>query len=314
MSTLSLFRTPPPDVTVEIAPRHVVALVLETDRGGGRRVAAHAVVPLAPGAVTPALNVSNVARPDEVTAAIERAWTVLGQRPGRVGLVVPDSVAKVSFVRFATVPARQKDLDEMVRFQVRKAAPFGLADAQITFTPGVATADGQEFIVVQARRDIVAEYEQVCAAAGAHAGAVGLATFNVVNASLAGGGHPAGDWILIHVTPDAATLAILRGEHMVFFRHRGADGDGHLGELIHQTAMYYQDRLGGSGFTRALVAGALPEEAPGRGQRELEARLGAPVLPIDPTVGVPLADRIGPTRDLIDALTPALGMALALGT
>lgn len=314
MSTLSLLRTPAPDAAVEIAPGQVVALVIEDDRAGGTRVARHAVVPLTPGAVTPALNTPNVARPDEVAQALERAWASLGQRPRRVGLVVPDGMAKVSFVRFATVPARAKDLDELVRFQVRKAAPFRLEDAQVAYTPGLATPEGQEYIVVQARRDIVAEYEQACAAAGAQAGLVGLSTFNVVNAGLAPGSHPSGDWILIHVSPDSATLAILRGEHMVFFRHRGADGEGHLGDLVHQTAMYYQDRLGGSGFTRALVSGALPDNAQGRALRELEARLGAPVEHIDPTAAAPLADRIGPSRELIDALTPALGMALAFRT
>ena len=199
----------------------------------------------------------------------------------------------------------------MIRFQVRKAAPFRIEDAQIASSPGVSAPDGQEYVVVQARRDIVAEYEQVCAAAGAYAGAVGLATLNVVNAVLGSGSPPSGDWLLIHVDADAATLAILRGEHVVFFRHRGADGEGHLAELVHQTAMYYQDRLGGQGFARALVAGALPDDKEGVMKRAFETRLGVPVEHIDITRAVPLADRMGPSRELVDALTPALGLALA---
>jgi Tfp pilus assembly PilM family ATPase len=312
MSPLSILRTPPPDVAVEITARHVAAVVLAGGASGQARVAAHAVEPLPPGAVTPALNGVNLARPGDVVQALTRAWSALGRRPKRVALAVPDGMAKVSFVRFATVPARAADLDEMVRFQVRKAAPFKVEDAQIAFTPGLATSDGQEFIVVQARRDIVAEYEQACADAGAHAGDVRLSTFSVFNAIVAAGSPPSGDWLLIHVTPDGATLAILRGSHMVFFRHRGADGDGNLGDLIHQTAMYYQDRLGGRGFARALVSGALPDDAGGGMRRSLEARLGVPVEGVDPTQSVPLADRIVASRDLIDALTPALGAALAL--
>jgi hypothetical protein len=45
--------------------------------------------------------------------------------------------------------------------------------------------------------------------------------------------------------------------------------------------------------------------------RAFETRLGVPVEHIDPTRAVPLADRIGPSRDLVDALTPAVGLALA---
>ncbi len=310
MSTFSLVRTPPPDVTVEITPRHVVALALDGS-AGGFRVAAHAVEALAPGAVVPALNAQNVVRPGEVAAAVATALAALGRRARRVALVVPDGCAKVSFLRFATVPARSADLDEMVRFQVRKAAPFRIEDAQISYVAGLQTAEGRDYVVVQARRDIVAEYEQACAAAGTHAGDVGLATFHVINAVFASGQAPGGDWLLIHVTADAASITILRGPHMVFFRHRGADGDGHLAELVHQTAMYYQDRLGGAGFTRALLTGTLPDDAVGTTRRAMEMRLGVPVDAVDPTRSVPLADRIGPTRDLIDTLTPALGSALA---
>jgi Tfp pilus assembly PilM family ATPase len=311
MSAVSFFQTPPPDVAVEIAPNRVVALAVTTDRGGAARVAAHAVEALPPGAVVPALNASNIARPGDVAQAISRAFATLGYRPRRVALVVPDAVAKVSFVRFANVPARSADLDELVKFQVRKAAPFRIEDAKVSYAPGLVAADGLEFVVTQARLDVIGEYEQACADAGAHAGVVGLATFNVVNAVLAASANPAGDWLLIHAQGDTATLAILRGAHMVFFRHRAGDGDGHLADLVHQTAMYYQDRLSGAGFARVLVAGALADDHRGETTRALEARLGVGVDTIDPTARVPLADRVAPSRDLIDALTPALGLALA---
>ncbi len=314
MSALSLFHTPPPDVAVEIAPDRVVALAVTGDRGGATRVAAHAVEALPPGAVTPALNASNITRPADVAQAVSRAFSTLGLRPRRVALVVPDGVAKVSFVRFANVPSRAADLDELVKFQVRKAAPFRIEDARVSYAPGLVAADGHEFVVAQARLDVIAEYERACADAGAHAGVVGLSTFNVVNAVLAAAAQPDGDWLLIHAQGEAATLAILRGAHMVFFRHRAGDGEGRLADLVHQTAMYYQDRLAGTGFARVLVAGALPDDRRGDTTRALVARLGVAIETIDPTVRVPLADRVAPSRDLIDTLTPALGLAMACRT
>src|SRR5206468_12980242 len=106
-------------------------------------------------------------------------------RPRRIGLVIPDLVAKGSLVRFEHVPPRAADLDQLVRWQVRKTAPFPIEDAQVSYQPGFIAADGQEFIVSLARRSVVEEYEGLCAAAGAHAGIVDLATFNVINAALA---------------------------------------------------------------------------------------------------------------------------------
>jgi type IV pilus assembly protein PilM len=311
MKTFSLFRTPPPDVAVDITSRHVAAVRLDRDRPGVYRVLAYAVEPLPEGAVTPRLNAANVVRVDDVSRAFEKVWGRLGQRPRRVALVIPDGAARVSFVRFATVPPRRSDLEEMIRFQIRKAAPFKVEDAQMTFMPGAAGEDGQEFVVVQARRDIVAEYEAACAAAGAHAGIVGLSAFNVINATDAGASGLAGDVLFIHVRAEGTTLAILRNGHMVFLRHRGAEGEGQLTDLIHQTAMYYEDRLGGHGFARVALSGFLSGEEEAAMRAALEQRLRVPIRPIALTPSVSLADRIEPSREMLDTLTPAIGMALA---
>ena len=88
-----------------------------------------------------------------------------------------------SLVRFEKVPAKVQDLDQLIRWQVRKAGPFPIDEAQISYVPGLEAADGQEFIVALARRSVIEEYEGLCAEAGATAGLVDLASFNVVNAN-----------------------------------------------------------------------------------------------------------------------------------
>ena len=65
---------------------------------------------------------------------------------------------------------------------------------------------------------------------------------------------PPGDWLLVHVTPDASTMAIVRDGALLLFRHRPVEGDGSLADLGHQTAMYYEDRLNGRGLARVVVA------------------------------------------------------------
>ena len=73
---------------------------------------------------------------------------------------------------------------------------------------------------------------------------------------LAGSGRPAADWLLVNVAADYASIALLRGPHLIFFRNRAADTDGTLADLVHQSAMYYEDRLKGAGFARVILAGA----------------------------------------------------------
>jgi type IV pilus assembly protein PilM len=303
----------PPTVAVEIA-RHRVSAASIVTRDSGLSVAGHAVEPLADGLITPSLNAANISDARAVTEALGRVLDRIGSRPKRVALAVPDSVAKVSLLHFEKVPERARDLDELVRWQVRKAVPFRIEDAQLSYVPGMRAADGgTEFVAVMARKDIIQEYEGVCAAAGAQAGVVDLSTFNVINAVLASPNPPAEDWLLVHVTQADATMAILRGEELVFFRNRAAEGEASLADMVHQTTMYYEDRLSGAGFGRVLLAGS--GSAGGQGgsdaeylRRALEQRLATRVDQVDPRLAASLADRITANSALLDTLAPLVGL------
>jgi type IV pilus assembly protein PilM len=324
MSLLSLLHDPSgPGVAVELTARYISAASIEY-RGGQPVVSAHAGEALPPGALVPSLTAPNVQNRQAVVAALGRVLDQVG-RPRRVGLVLPDLVAKVSLVRFEQVPVRAADLDQLVRWQVRKTAPFPIEEAQVSFVPGVTVGPGsdagpggagQEFVVTLARRATIEDYEGLCTDAGAHAGLVDLATFNVINAVLAGTPAVSSlDWLLVNVAPDDASITILRGPHLIFFRNRAADTDGTLEDLVHQAAMYYEDRLSGGGLKRAFltgVAGAGAHHAADIEQlrRRLQERLKAPIETVDPRAAASLTDRISAAPALLDALTPLVGLLL----
>jgi Tfp pilus assembly PilM family ATPase len=302
-----------PGVAVEIALGHVSAASLEW-RGSQPVIAAHASEALPSGALVPALTAANVHDRPAVLGALGRVLERLG-RPRRIGLIIPDIVAKVSLVRFEQVPPRGQDLDQLVRWQVRKTAPFAIEDAQVSYVPGLRADDGQEFIVSLARRDVILEYEQLCAEAGAQAGLVDLATFNIINAVLAGTAAPSADWLLVNIAADYTSIALLRGPHLIFFRNRATDTEGTLADLVHQTAMYYEDRLKGAGFAQVILAGAGAADARQAGdidqiRRSLEERLKTAVGTVDPRAAATLTDRIIAAPALLDTLTPLIGLLL----
>jgi Type IV pilus assembly protein PilM len=306
---LSLRQGTLPPAALEIATNRVCAAAVDL-RGARPAVTAHAAELLAAGVVTPSLTNPNVKDRPTLVAMVRRMLDTVG-RPRRVALILPDPIAKVSLVKFEKVP-HGDDLVQLVRWQMRKAAPFPIEEAQVSFVPGARAADGQEFIVSLARRDIVREYEDICEEAGAHAGLVDISTFNVINTALAGLGDASTDWLLVNVAPDYASIAILRGRDLIFFRSRGADADGTLADLVHQTAMYYQDRLQGGGFTRVLLCGAAA--AGGRQaldveqiRRSLEQRLETSVETVDARAAATLSDRIMASQALLDALAPVVG-------
>jgi len=312
-SLLSVREAPAPGVAVEIAAGHVSAAALAW-RGGEPVVSAHATEWLSPQAVTPSLTAVNAHDRAAVVGAVASVLDKVGA-PRRVGLIVPDVVAKVSLVKFEHVPPRAYDLEQLVRWQVRKTAPFPIEEAQVSFVRGLSGADGHEFIVSVARRNVVAEYEGICAEAGAHAGLVDLSTFNVINAVLAAGTAPTADWLLVNIAADSASIAVMRGPHLILFRNRAADTEGTLADLVHQTTMYYEDRLKGGGFARVVLAGATSAGAAQaadveRLRRSLEERVATTVEPIDPRAAAGLTDRITATPTLLDTLAPLVGLLL----
>jgi type IV pilus assembly protein PilM len=305
--SLSLRDAPAPSAAIEMVGGRISGVSLD-ERGGRPVVAAHATEPLPAQALVPALNSLNILDRTEVAAALTRVLEQIG-RPRRIGLVLGDPVAKVSLVRLQQVPTRVQDLDQVIRWQVRKSAPFAIEDAQVSYDAGLRADDGQEFIVTLARRDVISEYESLCAAAGAHAGIVDLSSFNVVNAVLASATVPSGDWLLVNVASEWESIALMRGSQLIFFRSRGAEGEGTLADLVHQTAMYYEDRLSGSGFDRVLLCGASSGDAD-RLRRSLSERLGTAIESVDPTRAAGLTDRIHATPGLLDTLTPLVGLIL----
>jgi type IV pilus assembly protein PilM len=307
----SWLASPPPAAALEITASRVTGVAL-APQGGGHVVAAHASEPLTPAIAEPALNAPNVHDHAALTTAIRDVLDKLGTRSRRVALVLPDSVAKVSIIRFEKVPAKAQDLEQLIRWQVRKAAPFRIEDAQVAWQPALPLpGGGQEVLVTVARRDIIRSYEEACDAAGVHAGLVDIASFNHINAVLAGGTIE-GDWLLVNVAVDYTTLALVRRGDIIFFRNRAAVGEGDLADLVHQTAMYHEDRLGGGGFARIVLAGVSVTggDETERLRRTLGDRIGAPVELVDFRAGAELRDRITADPELLDQLAPAVGILL----
>jgi type IV pilus assembly protein PilM len=314
IETPGIFASPPPGVAVEIAASHVTALALSRS-GREHIISAYAVEPLPAGAVTPALNGPNVHDHTALVTTIQQALQKVASRARRVALVVPDTAAKVSLIRFEKVPAKAQDLDQLVRWQVRKAAPFRIEDAQISWIPGTPLdGGGREFVVSLARRDVIESYERACDAAGVHAGLIDIATFCTINAQLAAtAASPiAGDWLLVHLAPDYVTLAVVRGQHLVFFRNRPLGAEADLADLVHQTAMYHEDRLGGGGFARVILSGVSMTGADQaeRLRRAIEERLASKVELLDVRTAAPMRDRISANPGLLDALAAPAGMLL----
>jgi Tfp pilus assembly PilM family ATPase len=300
----------PPTVAIEIASRRVTAVSVEHS-AAGPVVAGQATELLPEGAVVPALTSGNIKMPNAVVDALGQALDRAGLRSARrAALVVPDSVARVSLLTFDAVPPRPDDLDRFMRWQLKKSTPFAIEDAQVSYFPvgGPGGAAPTMMAGVVSRRDVIAEYEAVASAVGVHAGIVDLASFNVMNAIVGVGGQVAGDWLLVHLAAEATSLAIIRGDQLMFYRHRTAVDEESLGSLVHQTAMYHEDRLGGGDFARVWLSGG--GAATDAARAEVSARLNVSVGTFDIASAAGVRDRGTASTDLADTLAAPVGILI----
>lgn len=310
----TLLSSPEPTVAIDVASDHVAVVQLDWTKHG-LVLSAHARTELPYGTVTPSIDGPNILNHRTLTNAFRSVFDQLPRRPARVAMTIPDNAAKVSLVRFKSVPDRATDLTQLIRWQVRKSAPFRLEDAQVSYIRGARSNASQQFIVALMRRDVVEAYEQVCQDAGAHAGLIDLASFNLINLAMSCSvPNIDADWLFVHVFKGYCTLAIVRDKNLIFFRNRPIEDESNLPDLLHQTIMYYQDRLGGTRFTRAVLIGGAYLDSVGRGcdtlRRELEARLGATVESIGVSIPTPVVDCTGGDATLLDTLAAPIGILI----
>ena len=210
------------------------------------------------------------------------------------------------------------DLDQLIRWQVRKAAPFRIEDAQVAGSPA-SPLPGRRPRVPGGRR-APGHHRRVRAGratpAGAHAGIVDLASFNLINAVLGG------RLVRRRLAAGARRGGLRHARGRPRRRRRrsfatvAAAEIGDLPDLVHQTAMYHEDRLGGGGFARIVLAGAsvLGAAEAERLRRLLEERIGCAWRPSTSDRRPSCATGSRRRPELLDALAPSLGVLLETGS
>ncbi|MEE9219528.1 MAG: hypothetical protein V3U98_10735 [Acidobacteriota bacterium] len=303
-------------VCIEIDASQLLLAVARRERRSRRaRVALLRQQPLAEGLIEPSALHPNIGDPEALAAEVRRLFAGMPP-PEAVSVLLPDSVAKISIMELTSLPRSHRDALEMVRFRLKKTVPFRIEDAQVDFHTLEAAPGSFRLLTTVAYRPVLKQYQTAIEALGTRAGMVTLSTLSLLDrcwpeATSAGGD---GDVLLANVTPRTLTLAVFRGTRLVLFRSKTLSGgsDGDAGERVrvvrreYQTTLaYYQEKLEGRGFSRALtrLVGWSPQQLFGtedgtRLERIDPMRWAEP----DPELGAPPADA--------GLFAPALSLAL----
>jgi hypothetical protein len=242
--------------TVAIEARASSVGVLRVRREKGRLVVgAAAVMELPPGTLSLSLTQPNIVDVERfrqaARGALERAGILGG---ARVALVLPDTAARVSLVPVVEVPASKgSQMDELLRFRLRKSIPFEIRDARLAYdSAGTAAAD--TYVVATAAGPVVGQYEEVCRSLGLEPGLVEIA--GLALARVAFPAPVSGDGLLVNWEDGYVTLVIARNGWPLLARTlsgAAASAPADVVREVSSTLIYYRERLGGAGISVATV-------------------------------------------------------------
>ncbi len=306
-----------PPVAVEV-DRGQLTLVRVKKSGGRAALEAYRVQPMPEHAVGQSIFRPNLGSLDEMAGHVRELFEKSGTKPGRVSIVLPDNLAKSSIVTLPERPANRRQLEDLLRFKLKRSVPFRLEDAAISSWPLSSGGPGIDLLVSVMLRSVVEQYEAAFEAAGARPGLVDLCTpslFNLVRHEARKAASEGSDVAVVNCARTYFTLMIARADRVVFTRCKSYavgedDPEARTAVLARELASslsYYQDKLSGAGVATAFVRSAAQ---PFDEVAAVVERLGAiTVRPIDPAS----AFEAGPALrlDAADAqrLAPAIGAA-----
>jgi type IV pilus assembly protein PilM len=248
-------------------------------------------VELAPELLLPSLTQPNLANPERFRVACRSALERAGVLDGApVALVLPDPVARVAIIPAAELAGRPSEMDELLRFRLRKSLPFDVREARVGYVRSPRVLDA---------------YEDVCRSLGLEPGLVELSGLALCRSAFGPGSK--GDRLLVNWDEGYATLLLVREGWPVLARTLTGPMVSSPVEVAReaaQTLVYARERLGSPGLEQVVVraAGLLGADA----AAVLEAPLGLVPEMIDPWRALGTADA-GPAAQALAGAAACLG-------
>ena len=209
---------------------------------------------LAEGAVKPAMSGTNITDPAALSSAIKSALASVGGNSRDVIAIVPDAAIRVLLLEFETLPAKAVEAEGVVRFRLKKALPFDVEHAALSYESRRA-GNSVQVIAAVSPRETVEEYEAVFRAAGYSPGVLlpsSLAALGMVEGQI--------PTLLLKVDPHSITVAAAEREELRLMRtldnpHGENVSATELAEAVLPSIMFFEDTFG-TRIEKIFICGA----------------------------------------------------------
>jgi type IV pilus assembly protein PilM len=268
-----LFKPQAPLWACELTPKHIIIAGVNHTRNAIRSRIASAL----PGdLVASSYSEPNIRDADLVRSTLNNLLSEAGFTGSEIALVLPDDIVRIAFLSLENRSKNSEEEQTFIRWKLKKTVPFDVDSAQIAYRNlgSRAGSSAVDILVALSPRSIIEEYENLFDSMDIHAGLVvpsTLAALSLLN-------PPPGDSLVVKAAPDCVTTTVFKEGRIQFYR-RIADVFS-LYDAAYPTVMYYQDKLGGSGFGHLFVCGY--DQDVRMATSELQEKLGLTAQRIEP--------------------------------
>jgi type IV pilus assembly protein PilM len=173
----------------------------------------------------------------------------------KVSLLLPDSWFRINIVELPSLPERDADAMDVVRWSLKKTLPIPPEQLRMTYSVLSRGTQGAKVLVISALEATLAGIERVFAAHGFEIVLIEPMGINIWNAIAVREADTNADRLFIHLRDTDFTTAVFRGPQPLFIRSRNLSAERTIGQEIRLSANYLRDALQVESFANCWVAG-----------------------------------------------------------
>ena len=251
-----LLADPPPEFGFEVSE---TGLAWASPKGKG-------FTAFDPGTLRISPSEENVLRPESMARAVrEVTGDPQGRRRRTAAVILPDHAGRTTVLDFDTFPAKAEEQESLVKFRLRKAVPFDIDSASVSFHPQPRAGSKKVDVVASSMSlETLARYEAPFRAAGLHVGFITTSMLAALNAL-----PNTGCRVLVKLSGLVLALAVTDGGALRLLRTielPEASPDS-IAEHLLPTLTYIEDEWGkkplgvyAAGFDPTWLSSELPVE------------------------------------------------------
>ena len=212
---------------IEITPL-ALRMGLLARNGASSSVLGTCQPPLAAGMVAETFAALNIKDREGLAELLRAGLKSLGAHSvRRAGLSLPDGIFRVQTIEFDDLPKHHRDRDRLVRWRVEKGAAFDASSTVLRYQVYPRSDRGCTVLACVAKKEIIAQYEDLLSGVGLEPWIVTPSSFNAVNfygPYLAGKDIPS--FALAWVTESSYTTIIMEQGVPRFYRYKEIKAGG----------------------------------------------------------------------------------------